>query len=444
MGIIEASIPLFFALIGIELVVARLRGRPLFRLNDSISDLSCGILSQMSGIFTKLIELGIYVVIVERWSVQHWLPGVPAWPGGAPLVVGPGWSSLALSLPDLLGWTVAFVLVDFAYYWSHRLSHEVHILWAGHVVHHSSEEYNLTVALRQSSLHGLFTWVFYLPLAILGVPAVVFIACHALNLIYQFWIHTRAVGRLPAWIEAVMNTPSHHRVHHGVNPKYQDRNYAGVFITWDKWFGTWVPEEEEPVYGITHPLGSWNPVWANVHVFVEIWRTLRRTERWRDKWRVIWGSPSWRPAEVGPSIVAPEVTHASRHDYDPEVAPPVARYAFAQFLVILVAAVQILKVAPALPWEQAAVLVFYVVLSLSNLGLMLEGREWVFVPELARHIVLGGAAVALAAIGTVTVGAGAAAALVCIVGIAWLVRIRPLLVAHPPARVASDVSAAGI
>ena len=152
MGIIEASIPLFFALIGIELLVARLRGRPLFRLNDSISDLSCGILSQMSGIFTKLIELGIYVVIVERWSVQHWLPGVPAWPGGAPLVVGPGRSSLALSLPDLLGWTVAFVLVDFAYYWSHRLSHEVHILWAGHVVHHSSEEYNLSVALRQSAL----------------------------------------------------------------------------------------------------------------------------------------------------------------------------------------------------------------------------------------------------------------------------------------------------
>ena len=110
-----------------------------------------------------------------------------------------------------------------------------------------------------------------------------FVTCNALNLIYQFWIHTRAVGRLGSVTEAVMNTPSHHRVHHGVNPKYQDKNYAGVFISWDKLFGTFVREEEEPVYGLTHPLESWNPLWANVHVFVDIWRMALSTRGWRNK-----------------------------------------------------------------------------------------------------------------------------------------------------------------
>jgi sterol desaturase/sphingolipid hydroxylase (fatty acid hydroxylase superfamily) len=136
------------------------------------------------------------------------------------------------------------ILVDLAYYFSHRYAHEINVLWAGHVVHHSSEEYNLAVALRQSSLHGLFSWIFYAPLAVLGMPWQLFVACNALNLVYQFWIHTRAVGKLGRVAEYILNTPSHHRVHHGVNPKYQDRNYAGVFITWDRLFGTFVVEEE--------------------------------------------------------------------------------------------------------------------------------------------------------------------------------------------------------
>jgi alkylglycerol monooxygenase len=365
MSIIQASIPLFFLLIAAELLYARVRGTRLLRLNDSISDLSLGTLSQLTGLFFKLFTIGLYVWFGEQFAVQRFVP-VPPWSNGP------------------FGWTVAFVLVDLAYYWSHRLSHEVHVLWAGHIVHHSSEEYNLAVALRQSSLHGLFTWVFYIPIALLGVPATMFVACYAVNLVYQFWIHTRAVGRLGRLTEAVMNTPSHHRVHHGVNPKYQDRNYAGVFIVWDRMFGTFVPEEEEPTYGITHPLASWNPLWANVHEFVEIWRLVRRARGWRNKLKAVFGPPSWRP----PGATAPAGTAALQLDnfrkFDPVVPRAVGWYALAQFMAVLLVSVRLLALADALPMAQTAALVFYIALSLTNIGGLLEGERWAFLLEQAR------------------------------------------------------------
>ena len=419
MGVIAASIPLFFLFIGIELVVARATHASLFRLNDSVADLALGITSQLSGIFTKLLSVGIYAATFEVLRVQQWLR-VPAWPDGAPVTVDGGF---AVHAWPLAGWAVSFVLIDLAYYWTHRLSHEVHILWAGHVVHHSSEEYNLTVALRQSALHGLFTWGFYLPMALVGVPVAMFVTNYALNLLYQFWIHSRAIDRMHPSVEALWNTPSHHRVHHGVNPKYQDKNYAGVFITWDKWFGTFTPEEEEPVYGITKPLESFNPVWANVHVFSEIGRLLRITPRWGDKLRVIFGSPSWRPPEAGASIVAPEVTRATALQYDPPVTRAVAAYAFIQFLVALAAAYLVLTAGEQLPLVQAAAASFYVVLALSNLGVLLAGRAWVLLPEVARHLTLAIVAAVAAGLGLIAPMFALGATLFCLGSVVWLRRV---------------------
>jgi alkylglycerol monooxygenase len=380
MDVVAASIPLFFALIGLELGVSRLRGRATYRLSDSISDLSLGILSQLTGLFITLMTYALFAWVSANLSIQRFLP-VPAWPSGSP------WSSAA----GFTSWAVVFLLVDLCYYWSHRLSHRVHILWAGHVVHHSSEEYNLTVALRQSSLHGLFTWAFYMPLALLGVPWVMFAVCHGLNLIYQFWIHTREVGRLGP-LEGFMNTPSHHRVHHGVNPKYQDKNYAGVFIIWDRMFGTFTPEEEEPVYGITVPLRTWNPLWANVHVFVDIARQAARTARWRDRLGVIFGPPAWRPADLGGPVTIPEVSPATFEKYDPEPSSAVKWYALVQFVAALLGTLAALKAAESLPAWQLAVVVFYVALSLSNLGSLLENASWVRAMEVARLVTLIAAA----------------------------------------------------
>jgi sterol desaturase/sphingolipid hydroxylase (fatty acid hydroxylase superfamily) len=390
-SIIQASIPLFFLLLLVELAYAQVRGVRLLRLQDSITDLSLGTLSQLSGVFFKLVTIGIYIWVGSHLSFPAFLPRL-AWPDGAPFVGADGFPGFAVRIPELISWTAAFVLVDFAYYWLHRLSHEVHVLWAGHVVHHSSEEYNLAVALRQSALHGLMSWVFYIPLAVIGVPWTLFVSCNALNLVYQFWIHTRAVGRLSPWAEYVLNTPSHHRVHHGVNPKYQDKNYAGVFITWDRLFGTFVEEEEEPVYGLTHALQSWNPLWANVHVFVEIWRLLRLTKGWRNKVRVVFGSPNWRPPEAGERIVPPEVTVDNVRKF--------SGYALCQFGIVLLASVKTLTLAATLPMAQTGALAFYIVLSLTNLGGLLEGEGWGYVLEQARLLSLSAACVTLLARGT--------------------------------------------
>ncbi len=411
MGVIQASIPIFFLLIAAELAGARVRGHRVARLNDSIADLSLGILSQLTGIATKLLTVGLFAWVGARWSA----PAVglaPAWPAAEPATA-----------TGALTWTIGFLLVDLAYYWSHRLSHEVNILWAGHVVHHSSEEYNLTVALRQSSLHGLFTWVFYLPLAVLGMPWEMFVVCYGLNLVYQFWIHTREVGRLGV-LEWFLNTPSHHRVHHGVNPKYQDRNYAGVFIIWDRLFGTFTPEEEEPVYGITKPLASWNPLWANVHVFAEIGRNLRRAQRWRDRLRVVFGSPSWRPPEAGPPIVPPEVSVAVFEKYDPPVPAPLSRYALVQFLVALAASVALLEAAGTLPLPQLLAAGFYVVLTLSNLGSLLELRRWVTPLEVTRHVVLAGSAAVLLATASAPAWLAGAGLGISLASLGWFLAAR--------------------
>lgn len=376
MDVVAASIPLFFALIGVELVAALVAGRRVYRLADSISDLSLGVLSQLTGLFVTLLTYAIFAWVSTRLAVQRFLP-VPVWPSGPPLSSAGAFAS----------WAAVFLLVDLCYYWSHRLSHRVHILWAGHVVHHSSEEYNLTVALRQSSLHGLFTWAFYMPLALVGVPWVMFAVCHGLNLIYQFWIHTREVGRLGP-LEWVLNTPSHHRVHHGINPKYQDRNYAGVFIIWDRVFGSFTAEEEEPVYGITTPLATWNPLWANVHVFVDIARQAARTARWRDKIGVILGPPGWRPADLGGPVTIPEVSAATFAKYDPPLSSGVKWYAFVQFVAVLGGTLVALNAAKNLASWQLGVIVFYVALSLSNLGSLLESARWVRTMEIARLVTL--------------------------------------------------------
>src|SRR5258706_7740971 len=196
---IALAILFFFLLIGIELYIThRVQRRREYRLNDAITDLSCGVTQQAVGVFIAVVLFAGYDYIATHWSL---------------LSLGPG---------DALAWLLAFVGVDFLYYWWHRLSHEVNVLWAVHVVHHHSQDYNLAVALRQAWFSGSTSWLFYLPLAFLGVPSAVFFPMVAISTLYQFWIHTRAVERC-GFAEGILNTPSAHRVHHGINPQYIDR-----------------------------------------------------------------------------------------------------------------------------------------------------------------------------------------------------------------------------
>jgi len=189
---------------------------------------------------------------------------------------------------------ISMVLWDFLYYWNHRWMHEVRLFWANHVTHHSSEYYNLSTALRQPWSGYLLAWV-YLPMPALGLKPQHVARAGQLNLLYQYWIHTEAVDRLPPSAEAVLNTPSHHRVHHGANPQYLDKNYGGILITWDKLFGTFEPEVRKIKYGLTKNIRTFNPVRIGYHEFVDITRDVRSARGLRAKLGHVFRRPGWSP-----------------------------------------------------------------------------------------------------------------------------------------------------
>lgn len=193
-----------------------------------------------------------------------------------------------------LGWAVAILGWDFAYYWHHRLEHENRLFWASHVNHHSSRHFNLSTALRQPWT-PFTSMLFFPPLAFFGVAPWMVMVSGGINLIYQYWVHTELIGKLPKWFEAAFNTPSHHRVHHGANAEYLDKNYAGVFIVWDRLFGTFEPEKARVVYGLTKNIASFNPFVIAFHEYAAIARDLAQTRRWRDRLGILWHGPAWRP-----------------------------------------------------------------------------------------------------------------------------------------------------
>jgi sterol desaturase/sphingolipid hydroxylase (fatty acid hydroxylase superfamily) len=192
-------------------------------------------------------------------------------------------------------WALLFVLDDFTYYWMHRLNHEVRLFWAGHVSHHSAIKMNYATALRQGVGERLHKYLFWLPLPLLGFDALMIFMMMSINLFYQFWIHTELVNRLPAFVEAVFNTPSHHRVHHASNHQYLDRNHAGVFILWDKLFGSFAAEQpgDPPQYGLTKNITSYRPIDVATHEYQAIWKDVRRATRWQDKLKYIFLAPGW-------------------------------------------------------------------------------------------------------------------------------------------------------
>ena len=351
------AIPLYFLLIGVELVASRIRGVEVYRFSDSIADLGCGVVHQVLGGVRKVVALGVYYAIYENLRI-----------GDVPYT---WW-----------GWVLAFLGVDLAYYWFHRLSHEINFMWAAHVVHHQSEEYNLTVALRQSALQGFFSFWFYLPLAFLGVPPLMFGLMSFVNTQYQFWIHTRLVGKL-GWLEHIINTPSHHRVHHGQNPKYIDKNHAGTLIIWDKLFGTFQEEEEEPVYGVTEPVSSWNVLWANAHVWVDSWHRYRAATTWSDKLRVWLGKPGFIP-----SSLPQKEQWEPFPKYDPAARSTVIFYVLGQFVVVVAATVAYLLIGRTLPTLGLWGLGLAIVATMASLGALLDGRRWAYGAEVVRSLVV--------------------------------------------------------
>jgi sterol desaturase/sphingolipid hydroxylase (fatty acid hydroxylase superfamily) len=361
---IHLAIPVFFLLIGVEMLAARFLERDVYRLSDSVSDLSCGILQQVVDVFLKSALFAGYAWLFAN-ERRFEIPAGAAW-----------------------AWAACFLGVDFLYYWFHRWSHEVNAGWAAHVVHHQSEEYNLTVALRQGAFQQAFSWVFYLPLAVLGFPPVMFLAVSSFNTLYQFWIHTRLIGRLGP-LEWVFNTPSHHRVHHARNPKYIDRNLGGTLIVWDRLFGTFGRERDEPVYGITRPLASWSPLWANLHYWAEMWALARRTPRPLDRLRVLWKRPGWRPDELGGPVAPGEVDRETCVKYDVPVPRGSRLYVLGHFVGVNLGTVAFLYGSGRLAPAAQATVALAIAWSLASFGGLLERRPWAPGLEAARLVAAG-------------------------------------------------------
>lgn len=350
MDLILYAIPFFFLLILLEFGYGLLRGRNTYRLNDTINSLSLGSLSRLQSLVILGVSGTVYELVVARFQLAQ-LPADQLWV-----------------------WVLCFVLYDFVYYWKHRLGHEVAAFWGAHVAHHQSEDFNLGTALRQTSTDW-YGFLFYLPFFALGFPAEILFTVVSLNLIYQFWVHTEHVPKLGI-LEWVFVTPSNHRVHHARNKIYVDRNYGGVFILWDRLFGSFQDElsAEPVVFGLRKPLNSWNPVWANVHVYWRLLRDCLRAPGLKNKFLLCVKPPGW---EVPGTQTSCQLRHAEpdlSRKFDPETTRFARVYAFLQFIVTVACSLYLLLNSAALGYGATSIAVVYLTYSFYVHGLWLEAH----------------------------------------------------------------------
>jgi sterol desaturase/sphingolipid hydroxylase (fatty acid hydroxylase superfamily) len=349
--VIVLATPVFLLLIGIEIAWGRARGRNTYRLSDAVTSISLGMLSQVSAVLTRLLRVGIYAAVFSSFALWRNDGFWTTWYGGL----------------------LALVFYDLCYYAYHRAGHESAVFWAAHVVHHQSEDYNLSTALRQTSSGALLGWIFYLPMAIAGVPPLVFGVVALIDLLYQFWVHTEHVPRL-GWFDRWFCSPSNHRVHHAVNDRYLDRNYGGILIVWDRLFGSFQEEGEPCVYGTRSPLQSWDPLWSNLEVYWALLQDSWRARRWPDKLRVWFKRPGWRPADVAARYPKPAFDLAQVRRYDPPVTPRVAWFGAIQFALLLGGVVLFLWHADGMALSRSAVWLAALTTGLWCVGAVLQGR----------------------------------------------------------------------
>lgn len=256
--------PIMIALAFVEMYISWRGQKGLYEKKDFIASLTIGIGYIIQGLFTKTL-----LFIVALWAYNI-----------SPLYIKPTWWSYIL----------CFFVLDFCRYWAHRLGHETNFLWATHVTHHNSDKYNFSTSFRLSWTQQIKI-IFFIPVSLLGFHPVVFFICHQIAVLYQFWIHTELIRKMPAWFEFFFTTPSHHRVHHAKNDKYLDRNYGSTFIIFDRIFGTFQPEEEQPIYGIKNPVKGYNPLRLVFHVWVDIFKNLLKARSLKESYAILFKAP---------------------------------------------------------------------------------------------------------------------------------------------------------
>ncbi len=349
--IITLAVPVFLLLIVIEYLYGLKVGKNNYKLSDTFTSLGLGLISR----FPPLLNIGLQ--------------------GAAFVYVGSYLNLKLLPLDSPITWIVGFLLYDLSYYWMHRMHHEIKVLWATHSVHHHGEEFNLSTALRQTSTGWLWKWVFYIPMIMVGVPGEVFVTVAGINLVYQFWVHTKHIGHLGI-LEKIFITPMNHGVHHAKNAEYIDANYGGVFIIWDRMFGTYIPERPDikPVYGTVKPLNSWNPVWANFQVFYQMVQDTINTKKFSNKLKIWYGPTSWRPDDV------------LEHNPDPDPArfkekfnPPLTReqsvFGFFQIFAIVAFAAIVTVTSANQTYQETAIFGLIFITTVIIISLILQNKS---------------------------------------------------------------------
>lgn len=352
-SVLTIAVGFFVVLITVELGLSFVLKKKVYRVMDSVSSLSSGMTNTMKDI----LKLSV-VVISYEWMVSHW----------------------ALLYLDENVWVyvLAFVGIDFASYWSHRWNHEFNLFWNRHIIHHSSEEFNLAAALRQpiSGIIGIYFFL-YIPMALMGIPAKVVAVLAPLHLFAQFWYHTRLINKMGI-LEHIIVTPSHHRVHHAINKEYIDKNYAAIFILWDKWFGTF--QEELPdvraVYGVKKAVKTWNPVLIN---FMHLWQLIKdawRTQKYWDKARIWFMPTGWRPADVLKQYPIDYTEDAyTQVKYETPSSRGLKVWIIFQMLVHLLFQFHLISLLPELPYFDLLLYGIFIVVSIFSYTTLMD-RHW--------------------------------------------------------------------
>jgi len=364
---VALAVPVFLTLIALEFIVDRAKHTRYYHLADTINSLSCGVVSTGIRVFFGFLGIFFYEWTLRRLAPVH--------------LAANHWGT----------WVFAFVYYDLCYYWNHRLGHTVGLFWASHVVHHQSDEFNLTTALRQTGTGAFLSWIFYLPMALCGVPLFVYLMVGVIQLFYQFWPHTQIIGRM-GFLDRWIQTPSNHRVHHAQNDIYLDKNYVGVFLIWDRIFGTFQEElDDEPcIYGIRGQLNSWNPVWANVHYYWAMAQDCWHANSWTDKVKVWFAPPGWRPPDVAARF--PKSRYDPRVDFvkfNPPRSVPLSVYALVQFVVLIAANSHFLALLPKQGTALNLAYFGFILGSLVCLGGVLESRRAFLAAEALRLTATG-------------------------------------------------------
>lgn len=361
---VQQATPYFIGLMLLELVVGALKAdTPIVTISDGITSISCGMISRLPLLLFRGFELSAYLFVWENYRLMT-LPWDSPWT-----------------------WWACLLGVDFCYYWVHRFAHEVAFMWAAHQVHHSSEYYNLSTALRQSLTQPFTSWIFYMPLA-LAVPPSIFAVHIQLNLLYQFWIHTELIRDLGP-LEWIFNTPKHHRVHHGRNLYCIDKNYGGILIIWDRMFGTFAEESEKVIYGLVFPIKTFEVLYVQLHYYRYLWKKSTYYKKITNKFLTFWNGPSWKPGKPrlgdhkdNPKVTGKEVPH------DPSWALPLQLYVVLHFLLVLKAYHDLFDNKAMLSQMTILGMTCYILLTLTSLGFIIDQRPSAGLLEMLRCIVM--------------------------------------------------------